>query len=83
MEYMKVACIKSNDVFFSKSYSDKNLNTEDRVCVCVCVGGSFASGSSGTIEVSIVKLGTVTVSDMAMRHVFMILTLIFTEGHRS
>ena len=37
------------------------------MCVCVCV--SLASDSSATIEVIIIKLGTVTASDMPMHHV--------------
>ena len=50
------------------------------VSVCVCV--SLASDSSETIEVIIIiKLGTVTASDMVMHHVLMILTLAFIQGH--
>ena len=41
---------------------------------------SFASDSSETIVV-IIKLGTITASDMLMQHVFIILTLTFIQGH--
>ena len=50
-----------------------------RVCVCVCV--SLASDSSETIEVMIIKLGTVTASDMLLHHVLIILTLTFIQGN--
>ena len=50
-----------------------------RVCVCVCV--SLASDSSETIKVTIIKLGTVTASDMGMHHVIIILTMTFVQGH--
>ena len=55
------------------------------VCVCVCVYlsvcVSLASDFSETIEVTIVKLGTVTASDMGMLHLLIILTLTFIQGH--
>ena len=41
--------------------------------VCVCVCPSF--------EVIIIKLGTVTASDMRMHQVLIILTLTFIQGH--
>ena len=43
------------------------------VCSRACVRASLASDSSGIIEVIIVKLGTVTVSDMKMHHVLIII----------
>ena len=54
--------------------------------MCVCVGGeggevSLASDSSETIAVIIIKLGSVTASDMGMHRVFIILTLTFIQGH--
>ena len=51
------------------------------VCVSVCVCVYLASNSSKTIEVIIIKLGTVTVSDMLMHHVLTILTMTFIQGH--
>ena len=58
------------------------------VCVCVCVSVclsvclsvcvSLASNSSETIEVTIIKLGPVTASDMRMHHALIILTLTFS-----
>ena len=45
----------------------------------VCV--SLASDSSETVEVIIIKLDTVTASDMLMHHVLIILILTFTQGH--
>ena len=48
-----------------------------RVCVCV----SLASDSSETVEVIIVKLGTVTASVMGMHHMLITLTLTFIQGH--
>ena len=50
-----------------------------RMCVCLCVCVSLASDFSGTIEVIIVKLGTVNASDMVMHHVLIILTLTFIQ----
>ena len=44
-------------------------------CVCVCVCVCVTSDSSETIKVIIIKLGTVTASDMLMHHVLIILTL--------
>ena len=51
------------------------------MCVCACVRVSLASDSSVTVEleVIIVKIGTVTASDMIMHHVLIILT--FIQGH--
>ena len=48
----------------------------------MCVSVSLASYSSETIEVIIIiRLGTVTASDMLMHHVLIILTLTFIQGH--
>ena len=49
------------------------------VCLSVCV--SLASHSSANIKVITIKLGMVTASDMVMHHMFIILTLIFIQGH--
>ena len=51
------------------------------VSVCLSVCPSPASDSSETVEVVIVKLGTVTASDMIMHHVIIILTLTFIQGY--
>ena len=51
------------------------------VCLFVCVCVYFASDSSETVEVIIVKLGMVDASDMIMHHVLSILTLTFIQGH--
>ena len=51
------------------------------MCMCVCVCVSLASDSSETIEVIIIKRGTVTASGMRMHHVLIILTLTFIQGH--
>ena len=48
-----------------------------RVYVCV----SLTSDSSETIEVIILKRGTVTASDMLMHHILIILTLTLIQGH--
>ena len=42
---------------------------------------SLASDSSETIEVIIIKIGTITASYMLMHHVLIILTLTFIQGH--
>ena len=42
---------------------------------------SLASDSSEIVAVIIIKLGTVTVSDMRMDHVLSIVTLTFIQGH--
>ena len=49
------------------------------MCVCMCV--SLANDSSETIEVIIIKLGTVTASDTLMHHILIILTLTLIQGH--
>ena len=51
------------------------------VCACIHVCLSLASDSSEAVAVIIVKLGTVTASDMRMHHVFIILILTFIQGH--
>ena len=51
------------------------------MCVCLCVYVSLKSNSSETSEVTIVKHGMVTVSDMRMHQVLIILTLTFIQGH--
>ena len=53
----------------------------DKAKVSVCVYVSFANDSSETVEVIIIKLGTVTASDMRMHHVLIILALPFIQGH--
>ena len=47
------------------------------LCVCVCVCVSFASYSSETIEIIIIKLATV---GETMHHVLIIMTLTFIQG---
>ena len=51
------------------------------LCVGVSVCVSLASNSLETIEVIIIKLGTVTASDMVMHHVLIILTLTCIQCH--
>ena len=51
------------------------------LCVCVCVCVSVASDSWKTVKVIIVKLSTVTASDLRMHHVLIILTLTCIQGH--
>ena len=51
------------------------------MCLCLCACLSLASGSSDTVEVTIVRQGTVTASDTRMHHVFITLTLTFIQGH--
>ena len=55
------------------------MNIEEAVCV-LCVL-TLASDSLETIEVIIVKLGTVTASGVKMRHMLIMLTLTFIQGH--
>ena len=47
--------------------------------LCVCV--SLASDFLETDEVIIIKLGTVSASDMLMHHVLIILTMTLIQGH--
>ena len=49
--------------------------------MCVLCVLSLASDSLETIEVVIVKLGTVTASDVKMHHLLIVLTLTFIQGH--
>ena len=51
------------------------------MCVCLSVCASLESDSSETIEVIIIKLGTVTASDMVRHHVLIILTSTFIQGY--
>ena len=48
--------------------------------MCVSLG-PLAGDSSETVEVIIIKLGTVTASDVVMQHVLIILTLTFIHGY--
>ena len=50
------------------------------MCVSVCMS-RLASDSSETVEVTSVKRGTVTASDMLMHHVLIIFTLTFIQRH--
>ena len=51
------------------------------VCLSVCVCVSLAIDSSESTEVIIIRLGTVTASDVLMHHVLIILTLTFIQDH--
>ena len=54
------------------------------MCVCVCACMRACACPSQVIPRKleiIVKLGTVTASGMRMRHVLIILTLTFIQGH--
>ena len=53
--------------------------TDPSLSVCVCL--SLASNSSETVKVIVIKLGTVTASDMRIHHMLIILTLTFIQGH--
>ena len=66
---------------FSKLYATLTFLSWMTLRACVCV--SLASDFSETVEVIIVKfeMVTLTVSDMRMRHVLIILNLIFIQGH--
>ena len=50
-------------------------------CLSVFVCACLASDASETIKVIIIKLGTVTASDMVMHQVLSILTLTVIQGH--
>ena len=90
------ACIKTQWSPFTTSFwgllfgffqSPKRLwkkitvGLDQTVCVCVCV--SLARDSSESVEVIIIKLDTVTASDIGMYHVLIVLTLTFIQYHRS
>ena len=52
------------------------------MCVYVCLVCVFlTSDSSKTIDAIVIKLGTVTASEMVMHRVLIILTLTFMHGH--
>ena len=51
-----------------------------RVCVCLCVCPSQAIPQK-LLKLIIIKLGTVTASDMRMHHVLVVLNLTFIQGH--
>ena len=74
-------------LFVCKVVSDyAHFNVDDpslSVCLSVFLSVSvfLASDSSETVEIIIIKLGTVTASDMVMHHVFIILTVTFIQGH--
>ena len=74
------------------AYDFANFNVDDPslcvcVCVCVCVRACMRACPSQaipwkqSIEVIIIKLGTVTSSDMLMHRVLIILILAFIQGH--
>ena len=90
-------CIDSNAICMSvkKKHSfivcKSNFNTDDpslcvcvSVCVCLFVCVSLASDFSETVEVIIVKLGTVTASDVTMHHIyfFFILSEVIQQSAR-
>ena len=50
------------------------------MCECVCL--SLANDSLGTIQVIIIKFGTVTASDIIMHHMLSTLTLTIQRSHR-
>ena len=55
---------------------------QTRVCLSVCLSVCVPHKRFlGTVEVIIVKLSTVTASDMPMHRVVIILTLTFIQGH--
>ena len=60
-----------------------SLDEPVSVCLCVCVRVSLSlrSDSSETVEATIIKLGTVSPSDMRMHHMLIMLTLTFIQGH--
>ena len=68
-------------IFVFNSYFENLTQNRDRVCVAMCLYVSLASDSSVTITVTIVKLGTMTASDMRLHHVLIMLTLTFIQGH--
>ena len=73
-------------VVFKVAYNFENLKIDEAkvsVCVGVCLSMclSLASDSSETINVIIIKFGTVTTSDMRMLGVLIILTSTFLQGH--
>ena len=79
-EYPQSALIRSSPLpyvrcRFSSVYINICFNMDECVCVCVCVC------PSQTIKVIIVKLGTMTASDMRMHLALIILTLTFIQGH--
>ena len=77
----------------SVSQSFANFNIDNAKCVCVCmhvyvcsyiyihVYSSLASDSSETVEVIIIKFGTVTASYMGIHHMLIVLTLTLMQGH--
>ena len=66
---------------FIQRHTDLNHENDNSLSVCLSVCLSIASDSSETIEVVIVKLDTVTASDMRMHRVLSILTFTFIQGH--
>ena len=66
-------CFQSRKQLLTKFTIDEaKVGLSVRVCACVSVCVSLASDSSETINVIIIKRGTMTASDMIMHHVFII-----------
>ena len=65
----------------SKSHATLNKFKIDEATVCLSVCVSLANDSSETINVIIIKFGTVTASDMQMHHVLIVLSFTFIQGH--
>ena len=87
MTYQKVrkVCCKlkqSHSLIVCKVVNDLANFSVDQTRVCVCSVCMFlASNSSETVEVIIIKRGTVIASDMLVCLVLIILTFTFIQGH--
>ena len=72
-------CVKMFLLVFKVSSQDfEEVDIDETVSLCVCPSQRIPSN---TIAVIIIKLGTVTASDMKKHHVLIILILTSIQGH--
>ena len=84
--YMCLTCVSACRcvIFFFRSWQPTMLLfvfSKLYSCVCVCPSQAIPRKLLKVIIIKVIKLGTVTTSDMRMHHMLIILTLTLNQGH--
>ena len=74
-------CVFKIGYDFEEKFTTVKKHTIDEAKVCVCVCVPLATDSSETINVIVIKRGTVTATDMRMHHMLITLTLTFIQDN--